>query len=118
MDSNTARWNDDRVLPIIRNMSPLKFFAQSGFSNKCCPIAESQVLVVILDLQDRGGCPLWGWVLFLILDGNIRIYVSNIITLGTRLTLNLLILFKVNLVPRVPFHTSSVDFCLRSYQGY
>ena len=31
-------------------------FAQSGFSNKCCPIAESQVLVVILDLEDRGGC--------------------------------------------------------------
>ena len=52
IDSKTARWNNDQALPIIRNMSPLWFFAQSGFSSKCCPIAESQVLVVILDLQD------------------------------------------------------------------
>ena len=30
-------------------------FAQSGFSSKCCPRAESHVVVVFLDLQDRGG---------------------------------------------------------------
>ena len=52
-------------------MSPLKSFAKSGFSSKCCPIAELHVLVIVvlLDLQDRGGCSLWGRVLFLILDG-------------------------------------------------
>ena len=52
-------------------------FAQSGFSNKCCPLAESQVLVVILVLQDRGGCSLLGWVLFLILDGTCCFILSS-----------------------------------------
>ena len=36
-------------------------------------MAESLVLTVFLDLQDRGGCSLWGAVLFRIQEFNSRI---------------------------------------------
>ena len=43
MDSKTARWDDDRALPIIRNMSPLYFLHNLGF-----PVNAVFVMIYLL----------------------------------------------------------------------
>ena len=49
---------DDLACPIIRKLLSVYVLAHSRFVIRCCPMAESQVILPLLFLHIRGGCSL------------------------------------------------------------
>ena len=43
---------------MIRKLSSVYVLAHSGFISRCCPMADSQLILELLFLQRRGGCSL------------------------------------------------------------
>ena len=58
-------------------MLSLYILAHSGFSKRCCPIAESHLFWALRVLQPGGGCSLSMWVFFLVLMGTCCFIRSN-----------------------------------------
>ena len=54
---------------MIRKLSSVYVLAHSGFVSRCCPMADSQLILELLFLQRRGGCSLTVLLFFLMLVG-------------------------------------------------
>ena len=52
---------------MIRKLSSVYVLAHSGFVSRCCPMADSQLILELLFLQRRGGCSLTVLLFFLML---------------------------------------------------
>ena len=52
---------------MIRKLSSVYVLAHSGFVSRCCPMADSQLILELLFLQRRGGCSLKVLLFFLML---------------------------------------------------
>ena len=49
---------DDLACPMTRKLSSVYVLAHSGFMGRCCPMADSQLILELLLLQRRSGCSL------------------------------------------------------------
>ena len=46
IDSKTLKWKDDLACPMIRKLSSVYVLAHSGFAMSCCPMADSQLILM------------------------------------------------------------------------
>ena len=55
-DSKTLECKGDLACPMIRTLSTVKVLVHSGLVIRCCPMAESQLILEFLFLHERGDC--------------------------------------------------------------
>ena len=60
---------DDLACPMIRKLSSVYVLAHYGFAIRCCPMADSQLILELFFLQIQGGCSLAVLLFFLMLAG-------------------------------------------------
>ena len=54
---------------MIRKLPSVYVLAHSGFAIRCCPMADSQLILDLLFLRIQGGCSLAALIFFLMLMG-------------------------------------------------
>ena len=59
---------------MIQKLSSVNVLGHSGFAIKCCPMADSQLILDLLFLHVRGGCSLAVLLFFLMLVGTCVIF--------------------------------------------
>ena len=69
---------DDLACPMIRKFSSVYVFAHSGFAIRCCPMADSQLILELFFLHIRGGCSLTVLFFFLML-GRTCCFIAHLI---------------------------------------
>ena len=60
---------DDLACPMVRKFSSVYVLVHSGFAIRCCPMADSQLILNLLYLHIRGGCSLAVLLFFPMLVG-------------------------------------------------
>ena len=63
--------------PTIQKLSSVYVLAHSGLVGRCCPMADSQLILELLFLQRRGGCSLMVLLFFLMLMGTCCFILSS-----------------------------------------
>ena len=61
-------------LPDDPKLSSVYVLAHSGFVSRCCPMADSQLILELLFLQRRGGRSLTVLLFFLMLVGHVVLF--------------------------------------------
>ena len=62
---------------MIRKLSSVYVLAHSGFVSRCCPMADSQLILELLFLQRRGGCSLTVLLFFTVREQPPRLCKNN-----------------------------------------